>query len=133
MTISSMDDDHADSAARYENDQSPRGPHAVSDLAGHCPRAGTLLWGPRSGLPNHAGDGLAASQGPDRRRPDRATACRAIQLLPHAAGRLRRVPTHLGGGVGGGARAERLGAGALAMRRTWCARLEGIELFNCFC
>src|SRR6266568_8493302 len=111
-----MDEDTDDAAARHENYQTPRGPHAVSDVADHCPGAGTLLWGTRPGRPDHAGDGLAASQGPDRRRPGRATACRAIQLLPHAARRLRRVPTHLGGGVGGGARAEFLGTGALAMR-----------------
>src|SRR5215470_7971465 len=115
-----MDNDYADAAARHENYESPRGPHAVSDFAGHCQYAGTLLWGPRPGLPDHAGDGLPASQGLDRRRSGRATASRAIQLLPHAAGRLRRVPTHLSDGVGGGTRAELLGTGALVMRRMWC-------------
>src|SRR6516162_6221660 len=118
-----MDEDADDSAARHENYQSPRGPHAVSDFADYCPRAGTLLWGTRPGLPDHAGDGLPASQGPDRRRPGRAAAARAIQLLPHAAGRLRRVPTHLGCGVGGGTRTALLGTGALVMRRRWCSRL----------
>src|SRR4029450_12736642 len=111
ITISSRDDDHADAAARHENYESPRGPHAVSAVAGHCLCAGVLLWGTRSGLPDHAGDGLAASQAPDRRRPGRATAARAIQLLPHAAGRLRRVPTHPGDGLGGGTRAALLGTG----------------------
>src|SRR5712691_1289679 len=118
-----MDDDYADAAARHENYESPRGPYSVPDFAGHCPCAGTLLWGPRPGLPDHAGDGLPASQGPDRRRPGRATASRAIQLLPPAAGRLRRVPAHLGDGVGGSARAALLGIGALAMRRMWCFRI----------
>src|SRR5262245_9164139 len=118
-----MDDDHADAAARHENYESPRGPHAVSDVAGHCQCAGMLLWGTRPGLPDHAGDGLPASQGPDRRLPGRATAARAIQLLPHAAGRLRRVSTHLGDGVDGGARAALRGVEALAMSRLWCTRL----------
>src|SRR5262245_6713766 len=118
-----MDNDYADAAARHENDQSPRGPHAVPDFADHCPRAGTLLWGTRPGRADHAGDGLPASQGPDRRRPGRATARRAIQLLPHAAGRLRRVSTHLGDGVDGGARAALRGVEALAMSRLWCTRL----------
>src|SRR5262244_55201 len=121
-----MDGDADDSAARHENYESPRGPHAVSDFAGHCPGAGMLLWGTRPGLPDHAGDGLPASQGPDRRRPGRATAARAIQLLPHAAGRLRRVPTHLGDGVDGGARAALRGTVTLVMRRMWCFRIEGI-------
>src|SRR5215475_15585765 len=123
MTMIRMDDDADDSAAGHENYQSPRGPHAVSAFTGHRQRAGMLLWGTRPGLPDHAGDGLSASQGPDRRRPGRATAPRAIQLLPHAAGRLRRVSTHLGDGVDGGARAALRGVEALAMSRLWCARL----------
>ena len=63
MTMIRMDDDADDSAAGHENYQSPRGPHAVSAFTGHRQRAGMLLWGTRPGLPNHAGDGLAASHG----------------------------------------------------------------------